>query len=120
MSTVKKLMYRVIICFVVLGLVLSSQIITPKANPESNPAIDFEDILFLKRERLPNSEPEGNHMCDQYFGHNQRRHPSNGIYILKDAFSGNPTVVNVLENSVVQNGRRKGQKLEGALLFPWI
>lgn len=113
MSTVKKLMYRVIICFVVLGMVISTQIITPKANPESDPVIDFEHILFLKRERLPGAESEGNHMCDQYFGHNQRRHSSNGLYILKDAFSGNPTVENVLKDSVVQNGRRKGQKLEG-------
>ncbi|NLM68681.1 MAG: hypothetical protein GX177_01595 [Firmicutes bacterium] len=72
---------------------------------------DFEDILFVKRERLPNNELQGHHMVDQYFGHNQI--PGGGLYILENAFSENPTLRNVLENSVVVNGPRKGQKLEG-------
>ncbi|HHX02421.1 MAG TPA: hypothetical protein GX739_07135 [Firmicutes bacterium] len=72
---------------------------------------DFEDILFVKRERLPNSESLGHHMVDQFFGHNQI--PGGGLYILENAFSDNPTLRNVLENSVVVNGPRKGQKLEG-------
>ncbi len=72
---------------------------------------DFEDILFIKRERLPNIESLGNHMVDQYFGHNQI--PGGGLYILKDAFSKNPSLINVLENSRVANGPRTGEKLEG-------
>lgn len=78
---------------------------------------DFNDILFIKRQRLPNSEALGNHMVDQYFGHNQI--PGGGLYILEDAFSDNPTLRNVLENSTVSNGPRTGQKLRGgAFLSP--
>lgn len=78
---------------------------------------DFEDILFIKRERLPNVESLGNHMVDQYFGHNQI--PGGGLYILENAFSDSPTLRNVLENSTVVNGPRQGQKLEGgAFLSP--
>ncbi len=72
---------------------------------------DFNDILFVKRQRLPNSEPQGHHMVDQYFGHNQI--PGGGLYILEDAFSKNPTLRNVLQNSLVVNGPRAGKKLEG-------
>ena len=53
-------------------------------------------------------------MVDQYFGHNQI--PGGGLYILENAFSENPTLRNVLENSVVVNGPWKGQKLEGGNL----
>ncbi len=34
----------------------------------ANPLLDFDRILFIQRHFLPGSHPEGNHMCDQYFG----------------------------------------------------
>lgn len=71
----------------------------------------FDDILFIKRERLPNHEHLGHHMVDQYFGHNQI--PGGGLYILENAFSDNPTLRNVLEDSTVVNGPRAGKKLQG-------
>lgn len=63
---------------------------------------EFDDILFLGY-MLPSGE---NHMCDQYYGWNVRN--GGGIYILRDFKSDNPTLVNVLENSKVQNGRLAG------------
>jgi len=74
----------------------------------SNPLLDgFDDILFSSY-----IFPRGDrHMCDQYYGWNVRNGTS--IYIVKDFKSDSPKVVNILENSVVQNGRFKGQKLTG-------
>ncbi|NQU20835.1 MAG: discoidin domain-containing protein [Candidatus Nealsonbacteria bacterium] len=51
------------------------------------------------------------HMCDQYYGCNAR--PGGGLFVLENPFSDRPKLVNLLENAVVENGRLKGQKLEG-------
>jgi len=72
----------------------------------SNPLLDFDKILFIKRHRAT-----FNHMCDQYYGINIL--PGGGIYVLSDPFSDNPQVRDVLADSVVQRGRLKGQRLEG-------
>lgn len=78
----------------------------------SSNEFDFDDILFIKHEYLrATGHGDGCHMCDQYFGFNAE--PGGGLFILKDAFSDNPTEINVLENSVCTNGRYAGQKLEG-------
>ena len=84
----------------------------------SNPLLNFDKILFIKRHFCPNAETTGNHMCDQFFGFNAIK--GGGLFVLEGAFSGHPTVRNVLENSVCQNGRFKGQKLtaEGGFLAP--
>jgi hypothetical protein len=84
----------------------------------SNPLLDFDKILFIKRHFNPNSEKTGNHMCDQYFGFNAIR--GGGMFILNDAFSEAPKVTNVLEKSVCANGRFKGKKLtaDGGFLSP--
>jgi len=84
----------------------------------SNPLLDFDKILFIKRHFNPNSEKTGNHMCDQYFGFNAIR--GGGLFVLKKPFSDNPTVKNLLENSVCSNGRFKGKKLtsDGGFLAP--
>jgi len=84
----------------------------------SNPLIDFDKILFIKRHFNPNAEKTGNHMCDQYFGFNAIR--GGGMFILENAFSDNPKAVNVLEKSVCGNGRFKGRKLtsDGGFLSP--
>ncbi len=71
-----------------------------------NPLLDFSDIVFIKRHR-----PLYNHMCDQYYGMAAR--PGGGLYVLHDAFGPNPRVRDVLADSVVQNGRLRGQKLSG-------
>ncbi len=75
-----------------------------------NPLLDFDNILFIKRHYCPEPEREGNHMVDQFFGFHAR--PGGGLFMMKKAFSGEPEIVNVLENSVVQNGRLKGTKLD--------
>ncbi len=74
----------------------------------SNPLLDFDKILFIKRHFCPNDERTGNHMCDQYFGFNAIR--GGGLFVLEKPFSDNPTVRDVLEHSVCENGRYQGQK----------
>ncbi len=61
------------------------------------------EILFVKRHRSTYQ-----HMCDQFYGRTQR--PGGGLFVL-NVETGDTR--NLLENSVVQNGRLKGQKLEG-------
>jgi len=84
----------------------------------TNPLLDFDRILFIKRHFNPNSEKTGNHMCDQYFGFHAR--PGGGLFVLEKPFSDKPTTTNVLENSVIENGRLKGERLTaaGAWLSP--
>lgn len=90
----------------------------------SNPLVkNMKRLLFITREALPADEfGYGNHMCDQYYGFHATLHgqtKGDGLYVLEDPFSDNPKVVNVLENSVVENGRMKGQKLDrGGFLSP--
>ncbi len=72
----------------------------------SNPLLDFDKLLFIKRHRAT-----FNHMCDQYYGINIL--PGGGIYVLSDPFGDNPQVRDILADSAVQRGRLKGQRLEG-------
>jgi len=72
----------------------------------SNPLLDFDKILFIKRHRAT-----FNHMCDQYYGINAE--PGGGLYILEKAFSDEPRVLDVLADSVVERGRLKGRDLQG-------
>ncbi|MCL2304756.1 MAG: discoidin domain-containing protein [Planctomycetaceae bacterium] len=68
-----------------------------------------KEILFVKRHRscCP-------HMCDQFYGTNQR--PGGGLFVL-NVETGE--VRNLLENSTVESGRLKGQKLDkGSFLSP--
>lgn len=72
-------------------------------------AIGAREILFVKRHRSTYQ-----HMCDQFYGRTQR--PGGGLFVLTIPEDGNITKVavrNLLENSVVENGRLKGKKLEG-------
>ncbi|MHC4745222.1 MAG: HzsA-related protein, partial [Planctomycetota bacterium] len=78
-----------------------------------NPLLDFDKILFIKR----HDSVGVFHMCDQYYGCNAR--PGGGIFVLSDPFGDNPRLTNVLENSVVEKGRLKGDNLStGAFLSP--
>jgi hypothetical protein len=83
----------------------------------SNPLLDFDKIVFIKKHFWPPSEKQGNHMCDQYFGFMAMR--SGGLFVLEDAFGEKPTVRHVLANSVCRNGRFRGRKLDrGGFLSP--
>lgn len=84
----------------------------------SNPLLNFDKILFIKRHFCPNAETTGNHMCDQYFGFNAIK--GGGLFVLENPFGGHQVVRNVLEDSVCQNGRFKGRKLtaDGGFLSP--
>ena len=73
----------------------------------------IQRLLFIKRH-----DPGGPyHMCDQYYGCNAR--PGGGLFILERPFDNDPKLVDVLADSVVENGRLKGCKLAGgAMLSP--
>ncbi|OHB70582.1 MAG: hypothetical protein A2V70_07740 [Planctomycetes bacterium RBG_13_63_9] len=72
-----------------------------------NPLLDFDKLLLIKRH-----DPGGIfHMCDQYYGCNAI--PGGGLYVLSDPLGPEAKLTNLLEDSVVENGRLKGQKLVG-------
>jgi hypothetical protein len=77
-----------------------------------NPLLDFDKLLFMKRHRalFP-------HMCDQYYG--MAQNPGGGVYVLSNPFGTDLAVRDVLADSVVANGRLKGQKLSGGPLKKW-
>lgn len=72
----------------------------------SNPLLDFDRLLFLKRHRAA-----FNHMCDQYYGINAR--PGGGIFTLDAPFGENPAAADLLSEAVVESGRMKGRTLAG-------
>ena len=72
-----------------------------------NPLLNFDRLLFIKR----HDSAGVFHMCDQYYGCNAK--PGGGLFALSDPFGPNPKLTNLLENSVVENGRLKGQTLAG-------
>lgn len=72
-----------------------------------NPLLSIDSLLFIKR----HDSVGVFHMCDQYYGCNAK--PGGGLYVLRDPFGPEPKLENLLAESVVQNGRLKGQKLEG-------
>jgi hypothetical protein len=77
-----------------------------------NPLLNFRDLLFIKHHRAIY-----NHMCDQYYGMTAR--PGGGLYVLSDPFGPEPKLRDVLANSLVKNGRLKGQKLSGGPNKPY-
>lgn len=72
----------------------------------SNPLLNFDRILFIKRHRAVYD-----HMCDQFYG--IAAAPGGGLYVLENAFSDAPKVRDLLADATVENGRLKGQKLSG-------
>ncbi len=72
-----------------------------------NPLLNFDKIIFLKR--FNQGRGDG-HMVDQFFGFNARE--GGGVYVLENAFTDKPRLVNLLEQAVVNNGRLKGSKLD--------
>ena len=77
----------------------------------SNPLLAFDDILFVERACIGKGSEQGAHQVMQYYGYTQRY--GGGLYMVKNFKSANPTVVNVLENSTVKEGRMQGMKLAG-------
>ncbi len=81
-----------------------------------NPRLrEIDQLLFIKR------HDSGGvfHMCDQYYGCNAK--PGGGLFVLHGPCTDNPHLVNLLENSVVEQGRLTGEKLDtGAFLSPEV
>ena len=76
-----------------------------------NPLLNFQELLFIKRNGLGNHP----HMCDQYYG--SKQNPGGGVYVLCNPFAEKPEEREVLKDSVVANGRLKGQRLTSAGSF---
>jgi YD repeat-containing protein len=74
----------------------------------SNPLLDFDRILFLKRHKSIFE-----HMCDQFYGIAAR--PGGGLFVLENAFTDAPRAVNILERAVVERGRLQGETLRGGV-----
>ena len=80
-----------------------------------NPLLNIDKLLFIKR------HDSGGvfHMCDQYYGCNAK--PGGGLFVLENPFGDAPRLVNLLENSVVENGRLQGDNLStGSFLSPEV
>ena len=77
-----------------------------------NPLANFDELLFIKRHRAIYP-----HMCDQYYGMAQR--PGGGVFVMSNPFRGDSALRDVLADSVVGNGRLKGQKLSGGPNKEW-
>lgn len=71
-----------------------------------NPLLNFDAIVFLTHHKQGRGD---RHMVDQYEGHNAR--PGGGLHVLGDAFATKPSVIDVLQDATVSNGRLKGQVL---------
>jgi hypothetical protein len=80
-------------------------------------SLDFTDILFIERGILgPGNEYDGEHMCDQYYGHNGRL--GGGMFILKN-FASNPQKVDIMNGVTVPSGTNKGKLMtSGTFLSP--
>ncbi len=78
----------------------------------ANPLLDFDSLLFLKRHRSI-----FNHCCDQFYGITQR--PGGGLFVLSDPFGARPALRDLLENTVVGNGRLQGKSLSGGPKQQW-
>lgn len=71
-----------------------------------NPLLDFDSLVFLKHHRMARGE---SHMVDQYLGFNQSA--GGGLYRLDDVFSDVPRETDLLAESTVANGWKKGELL---------
>lgn len=90
----------------------------------NDPLLDFDEIVCVARGTFEGSvrsnpqtaDPQGGHFVTQYFGFNAL--PGGGLYRIKN-YKRQPEAVNILENSLVENGRLQGHKLDyGAFATP--
>jgi hypothetical protein len=88
----------------------------------SNPLLDFDSILFVSRGVLNDKasrkvEYDGDHFCDQYYGHNARK--GGGLFIMKNWKSKDAEIMDVVKGLKVPSGANKGQLMsEGAFISP--
>ena len=88
----------------------------------ANPLLDFDRILFVVRGVIHgpnelNRDWFGQHQTTQYFAFNSV--PGGGLYVIENWKAERPQIVDILRDSVVQNGRLKGRKLDrGAFISP--
>ena len=88
----------------------------------SNPLLKADDLLFVSRGVLNDastrkSEYDGDHFCDQYYGHNGRT--GGGLFILKNYKTDAPKLVNVVKGLEVPSGTNKGKLMEeGTFISP--
>lgn len=76
-----------------------------------NPLLDFDRVLFLKRDFHGETEFEGNHMCDQFFGFTST--PGGGLFVLEDPFGPSPRARDLLDGATLDAGRLAGRALLG-------
>jgi len=77
--------------------------------------LDVKQLLFITRHDAGGVF----HMVDQFYGFNAK--PGGRLLVLRDPLGPKPRLVDLLANSVVQQGRLKGRKLlGGALLSPEV
>ena len=88
----------------------------------SNPLLDFDSLLFVSRGVLNDaskrkSEYDGDHFCDQYYGHNGRR--GGGLFILKNWKSPQAEVIDIVKGLKVPTGTNKDMPMsDGTFLSP--
>jgi len=88
----------------------------------SNPLVDFDSIVFISRGVLNDhakrkSEYDGDHFCDQYYGHNGRK--GGGLFILKNWKSADAQVIDVVKGLKVPFGTNEGMLMsEGTFISP--
>jgi hypothetical protein len=88
----------------------------------ADPLLNFDDLLFLARGVLNDhkerkSEYDGDHFCDQYYGHNGRK--DGGIFIVKDFKSDHPEIIELAKGLRVPGGTNQGALLsEGTFVSP--
>ncbi|MDP6633906.1 MAG: hypothetical protein QGG42_03335 [Phycisphaerae bacterium] len=88
----------------------------------SNPLLKADDLMFVSRGVLNDaskrkSEYDGDHFCDQYYGHNGRK--GGGLFILKNYKTDAPKLVNVVKGLKVPGGTNKGKLMEeGTFISP--
>ncbi|MEI7902030.1 MAG: hypothetical protein WCK89_17395, partial [bacterium] len=71
----------------------------------ANPVLDFNELLFIKREVRVVME----HCCDQFYGQEQRS--GGGLFVLAEPFGAKPTLRDLLADARVGNGRMKDKPL---------
>jgi hypothetical protein len=77
----------------------------------ANPELDFTDLVFIERGIIgPGEEIDGDHMCDQYYGHNCRT--GGGMFILKN-FATDPRKVDIMDGLAVPSGLNRGKSMTG-------
>ena len=77
----------------------------------ANPLLDFDSILYVERKCVGPGNYDGGHMTTASFGHTQLY--GGGLYIVRDFKSDRPVISNLVEGSIVESGRFKGEALAG-------